>query len=104
MKLERSIFDEIDLDGDVAADAEGNSDIEAGRVISHDAMKAWLLSWGTAGELSPPKVGDEFDAKPELSDQVPTAKFAWEMPDDLAAEMAKPLPNCRPELDHLIQD
>ena len=54
MKPERSIFDEIDIDADMAADAEGLADLDAGRVISHEAMKAWLLSWGTAEELPPP--------------------------------------------------
>ena len=54
MKPERSIFDEIDVDADMAADAEGLADLDAGRVISHEAMKAWLLSWGTAEELPPP--------------------------------------------------
>lgn len=58
MKREPSIYNEIDLDADIAADAEGRSDMEAGRTIRHDAMKAWLLSWGTAGELPTPKVGD----------------------------------------------
>jgi predicted transcriptional regulator len=55
MKLERSIFDEIDIDADKAADAEGLADLDAGRVIKHDAMKAWLLSLGTADELPPPR-------------------------------------------------
>ncbi|MBO9559652.1 MAG: CopG family transcriptional regulator [Caulobacter sp.] len=54
MKPERSLFDEIDIDADMAADAEGLADLDAGRVISHEAMKAWLLSWGTAEELPPP--------------------------------------------------
>jgi predicted transcriptional regulator len=55
---EPSIFDEVDADADAAAEAEGLADIKAGRTISHDAMKAWLLSWGTADELPPPQVGD----------------------------------------------
>ncbi|TCS13979.1 CopG family transcriptional regulator [Caulobacter sp. BK020] len=55
MKSERSIFDEIDVDADRAADAEGLADLDAGRVISHEAMKAWLLSLGTANELPPPR-------------------------------------------------
>jgi predicted transcriptional regulator len=55
MKPERSIFDEIDVDADMAADAEGLADLDAGRVISHEAMKAWLLSWGTADELPSPQ-------------------------------------------------
>ncbi len=46
----------------------------------------------------------ELGSTPAPSDPHSAAKFTWEMPDDLAAEMAKPLPNCRPELDHLIQD
>ncbi len=57
MKPEPAIFDDLD-EADDAAIAEGLADIEAGRVISHEAMKRWLLSWGTPGELPPPKVGD----------------------------------------------
>jgi predicted transcriptional regulator len=55
MKPERSIFDEIDADADTAADAEGLADLDAGRVIDHDAMKAWLLSLGTSEELPAPR-------------------------------------------------
>ena len=58
MKPEPSIFDEIDPDAEAAADAVGLADIEAGRTVSHEAMKRWLLSWGSADELPPPKVGD----------------------------------------------
>lgn len=58
MKSERAIFDDADDAADEAAMAEGEADIAAGRVISHEAMKAWLLSWGAADELPPPKVGD----------------------------------------------
>ena len=60
MKLEPAIFDDVNEASDAAAVAvaEGLADIEAGRVISHEAMKRWLLSWGTPGELPPPKVGD----------------------------------------------
>lgn len=58
MKLEPAIFDDVNEASDAVAVAEGLADIEAGRVISHEAMKRWLLSWGTPGELPPPKVGD----------------------------------------------
>lgn len=58
MKPEPAIFDDIDEARDAAAIAEGLADIEAGRVISHDAMKRWLLSWGTPDELPSPKIGD----------------------------------------------
>lgn len=55
---EISIFEEVDQASEDAADAEAEADIAAGRVISHDAMRHWLLSWGTANELPPPQVGD----------------------------------------------
>jgi len=55
---EPSIFDEVDQAAIEAAEAQGLDDIEAGRVISHDAMKRWLQSWGTNNELPPPQVGD----------------------------------------------
>jgi predicted transcriptional regulator len=58
MKPEPSIFDEVDDAADEAAMAEGEADLEAGRTISHKAMKAWLLAWGKPGELPPPQVGD----------------------------------------------
>lgn len=34
---------------------EGRRDIAEGRVISHEKMRAWLLSWGTEEELPPPE-------------------------------------------------
>ena len=55
---EPSLFDEIDDAAEEAADARAEADVAAGRVISHKAMKAWLLSWGTSDELPPPRVGD----------------------------------------------
>lgn len=60
MKPEPSIFDDESESAaaDEAAIAEGLADIEAGRVISHQAMKRWLQSWGTNNELPPPGVGD----------------------------------------------
>ncbi|PLR20328.1 CopG family transcriptional regulator [Caulobacter zeae] len=57
MKAEPSIFDDTDSDAEAVADAEGLADLEAGRTISHEKMKAWLLSWGTPGE-TPPPTGD----------------------------------------------
>lgn len=38
-------------------DLEAIADIEAGRFISHEAMKRWLESWGTENELPPPECG-----------------------------------------------
>jgi predicted transcriptional regulator len=58
MKPEPSIFEDADSAADERADAEGLADLDAGRVVSHDAVKTWLLSWGSPNELPPPKVGD----------------------------------------------
>jgi predicted transcriptional regulator len=56
MKSEPSIFEEADA-ADAAADAEGVADLDAGRVVPHERMKAWLLSWGKPDELPPPTEG-----------------------------------------------
>jgi predicted transcriptional regulator len=48
---------EMDAEAEAAADAEAIADYEAGRTISHQAMRDWLLSWGTSDELPPPAVG-----------------------------------------------
>jgi predicted transcriptional regulator len=54
MRPEPSIFDEIDDTADAAADAEGAADLDAGRVVTHERMKAWLLSWGGPDETPAP--------------------------------------------------
>jgi predicted transcriptional regulator len=49
-------IDPEDLDpAFVAAIEEGRADIAAGRTISHERIRAWLLSWGTPNELPPPE-------------------------------------------------
>ena len=58
MKPEPAIFDVPDEEHDARRLAEALADVAAGRVISHKAMKAWLLSWGAPDELPPPQVGD----------------------------------------------
>jgi predicted transcriptional regulator len=55
-KPEPAIFDEIDEQAEAAADARAEADIAAGRTIDHEAMKEWLLSWGTPNELPIPAV------------------------------------------------
>jgi predicted transcriptional regulator len=57
-EIAENVFDEIDADAEAAADAEAEADAAAGRLISHEAVKAWLLSWGTGNVSPPPKVGD----------------------------------------------
>jgi predicted transcriptional regulator len=45
---------------DAAADAEALADLKAGRTVSHEAVTAWLRSWGKADELPPPTIaGDD---------------------------------------------
>ncbi|MDP9104203.1 MAG: CopG family transcriptional regulator [Pseudomonadota bacterium] len=41
-----------------AAVQEGLHDVAAGRVISGEAILAWLRSWGTENELPRPECGD----------------------------------------------
>lgn len=53
-----SVFDVADTEADEASTLRGIADHAAGRVISHEAMKRWILSWGTPDELPPPKCGD----------------------------------------------
>ncbi len=52
------IFDEPDDEADELATQRGEADADAGRVISHEAVKRWLMSWGTPNELPPPKCGE----------------------------------------------
>jgi predicted transcriptional regulator len=33
---------------------KADSEIRAGKTISHDVVRRWLLSWGTEKELAPP--------------------------------------------------
>jgi predicted transcriptional regulator len=48
-----------DID-DATADAQALEDLRSGRTISHDKVRAWLLSWGRPDELPPPTIpGDD---------------------------------------------
>jgi predicted transcriptional regulator len=58
MKIEPSLFDEIDDEAEAAADARAEADVTAGRVISHEAVSRWLASWANGAPTSPPKAGD----------------------------------------------
>ncbi|TCS12297.1 CopG family transcriptional regulator [Caulobacter sp. BK020] len=58
MKPEPSNVRDIDDEAEAAADAQGLADIQAGRVVSGEAVKRWLRSWGTADRLPTPRVGD----------------------------------------------
>ncbi len=58
MKFEPSNVHDIDDDAEAAADAEGLADLDAGRVVSGEAVKRWLRSWGTPDKLPTPRIGD----------------------------------------------
>jgi len=53
-----SLFDMTDDEAEARADAEAEADAAAGRVVSHEAVRRWLMSWGTEHELPPPKCGE----------------------------------------------
>lgn len=58
MKIEPGIFDEIDDAAEIAADARAEADVDAGRVISHEAVSLWLASLAEDDPRPPPEVGD----------------------------------------------
>jgi len=51
---ERAIFERIDPDAEVLADARAEAEIAAGRVVDHAEVAAWLATWGTPEELPAP--------------------------------------------------
>jgi predicted transcriptional regulator len=57
MKPEPSDLHDHD-DAEAAADAQGLADLDAGRVVSGEAVKRWLRSWGTGDRLPTPRMGD----------------------------------------------
>ena len=58
MKYESGVFDSLDQRAEADADARGIADIKSGRVVSHEAVKKWLTSWGSNYRLPRPKIGD----------------------------------------------
>ena len=54
------VFEEISAD-DAELDAatlRGLADIEAGRVVSHEAVVRWVKSWSSPNPLPRPKCGE----------------------------------------------
>lgn len=58
MKHEPDLFDKIDAKADAESYARGIADLEAGRTVSHEAMREWLLSWGRGEKHPMPLSGD----------------------------------------------
>lgn len=58
MTREKSLFDENDPAAEAAADARAEADVREGRLISHEAVKRWIASWGTENPLPRPKIGE----------------------------------------------
>lgn len=54
MKHEPNLFDAADSQAEKRAEA----DAAEGRMVSHEAVRRWLLSWGTNAPLPRPRVGD----------------------------------------------
>jgi predicted transcriptional regulator len=58
VQVQTAMFKDASDADDAASDGRAEADILAGRVISHDAVGRWLMSWGTPNELSRPKCGE----------------------------------------------
>lgn len=56
---EPSLFDEIDEEAERRADERADADYAAGRVVSHERVRKWLLSWGKPDRLPAPRSCDE---------------------------------------------
>lgn len=54
--IQEALIAFLDLyDWQTEAIATGIADADAGRVVDHEAVAAWLESWGTENELPPPR-------------------------------------------------
>jgi len=56
MKSDRDLFDSPEAEA--RAEARAEQDISDGRVITHNAVRRWLKSWGSEKRLPRPHVGD----------------------------------------------
>ena len=56
MESEKSLFDSPEAEA--RSEARAQADVRAGRLISHQAVRRWLSSWGGAKRLPRPRVGD----------------------------------------------
>jgi len=55
---ESAVFDAESDAADEAATLRGLADVEAGRVVSHEAVLRWVKSWSSPNPLPRPKCGE----------------------------------------------
>jgi predicted transcriptional regulator len=48
------VFDAADAEAEAGALREAEADLAAGRIVSYEKVRRWLLSWGKADESPPP--------------------------------------------------
>ena len=58
MARDDALFDTSNPAAEAEADARADAAVHSGRLISHDAVKRWLVSWGSPEPLPRPRVGD----------------------------------------------
>jgi predicted transcriptional regulator len=58
MDPKKTLFDSIDPAAETDADARAEADVRAGRLISHEAVKRWVSSWGTDTPRPRPEIGE----------------------------------------------
>jgi predicted transcriptional regulator len=58
MTHERTLFETNDPAAEAQADARAEEDVRHGRLISHNAVKRWLMSVGSEKRLPRPRIGD----------------------------------------------
>jgi predicted transcriptional regulator len=51
---EPDIFDEMEDEAELLAEAEADADVAAGRVVPHERVRDWLKSLGTPNQLPTP--------------------------------------------------
>jgi predicted transcriptional regulator len=55
MSSEPSIFEHTDSESDERAMLDGEAAADAGKVVPHAEVAAWLATWGTPAETPAPK-------------------------------------------------
>ncbi|HYD73326.1 MAG TPA: hypothetical protein VEF55_09315 [Candidatus Binatia bacterium] len=88
------------------------------RAVSSSEFASRFGHWAFEAQSAPVKVRNnktgavlgyfvsarEFSEFVRLRDRLPRAVWAWELDDDLVAELQKPLPDDYPDLDYLMDE